>query len=356
MSMKIAMIGFGGVGQAFAEIVEEKHQELQQNHGLDVEIVAVSDVMKGSVFEPDGLNIPKLLECVKRTGSLESYPASRQGVKGWNSLETIENSQADVIIEVTYTDVKTGEPALTHCHRAFETGKSVITTNKGPVALAYQELNEKADQHDVFFGFEGTVMSGTPALRLPLETLAGNEIKEIRGILNGTTNYILTAMESGMTLNEALEKAQALGYAEADPTSDLEAYDVRYKAAILSNHVYGVQLDPEEIFCAGITGLSVDDIKEAEKAGEKWKLLARISQNNGTVKATVQPERVKQDDLLARVSGATNAIVYECDLSGPIMLTGAGAGLKETGFSLLIDLIHCHKQKQGTKIGGGSHS
>ncbi|GEN53320.1 homoserine dehydrogenase [Halobacillus faecis] len=354
--MKIAMIGFGGVGQAFAEIVEEKHQELQQNHGLDVEIVAVSDVMKGAIYQPDGLNITKLLECVKRTGSVESYPSSSQTIKGWNSLETIEKAQVDVIIEVTYTDVKTGEPALTHCHRAFETGKSVITTNKGPVALAYQELTEKAEKHDVFFGFEGTVMSGTPALRLPLETLAGNEIKEIKGILNGTTNYILTAMESGMTLNQALEKAQALGYAEADPTSDLEAYDVRYKAAILSNHVYGVHLDPDEIFCAGITGLSVEDIQEAKRDGEKWKLLARISQNKGKVKATVQPERLNQDDLLARVSGATNAIVYECDLSGTIMLTGAGAGLKETGFSLMIDLIHCHKQKQGSKIGGGSHS
>ncbi|CDQ18625.1 homoserine dehydrogenase [Halobacillus karajensis] len=349
MSVKVAMIGFGGVGQSFAEIVNEKQKELQQKYGLEVEIVAVSDVKKGAVYQSDGLNIPKLLDCVRRTGSLENYPETSQTIKGWSSLETIEQSNADVIIEVTYTDVKTGEPALTHCHRAFDTGKSVITTNKGPVALAYKELIEKAEDNEVFFGFEGTVMSGTPALRLPSETLAGNEIREIKGVLNGTTNYILTAMEEGMEFNQALEKAQALGYAEADPTSDLEGYDVRYKAAILSNHVFGVPLDPKDIFCAGITGLTAHDINEAAACDEKWKLLARIRQGNGVVTASVQPERIKNDDLLAGIMGATNAIVYECDLSGPIMLTGSGAGLKETGFSLLIDLIHCHKRKELSK-------
>ncbi|SFK59027.1 homoserine dehydrogenase [Halobacillus dabanensis] len=351
MSVKVALIGFGGVGQAFAEIIQDKQQELLRVHDLEVEIVAVSDVMKGAVYRREGLDIPHLLQCVKQLGSVEAYSKHKDIVKGWSSLETIVQSEADVIIEVTYTDVKTGEPALTHCHKAFETGKSVITTNKGPVALAYTELLEKAKKRGVFFGFEGTVMSGTPALRLPLETLTGNNIKEIRGILNGTTNYILTSMENGMEYPEALQKAQTLGYAEADPTSDVEGYDVRYKTAILSNHVWGIPLTFDDIPCEGISKLTAEDIAEAENNGEKWKLIARITQNGpGNVSASVKPERIKVDDLLAGVSGATNAIVYECDLSGPIMLTGAGAGLKETGFSLLIDLIHYQKQKQPSKI------
>lgn len=351
MSVKVALIGFGGVGQAFAEIIQDKQQELQQVHDLDVEIVAVSDVMKGAVYRREGLDIPHLLQCVKHMGSVETYSKHKDIVKGWSSLETIVQSEADVVIEVTYTDVKTGEPALTHCHKAFETGKSVITTNKGPVALAYTELLEKAEKCGVFLGFEGTVMSGTPALRLPLETLTGNNIKEIRGILNGTTNYILTSMENGMEYPEALQKAQSLGYAEADPTSDVEGYDVRYKTAILSNHVWGIPLTSDDIPCEGISKLTAEDIAEARRDGEKWKLIARITHNGpGNVSASVKPERIKADDLLAGVSGATNAIVYECDLSGPIMLTGAGAGLKETGFSLLIDLIHYQKQKQLSKI------
>ena len=351
MSVKVALIGFGGVGQAFAEIIDDKQKELQQVHDLEVEIVAVSDVMKGAVYRREGLDIPHLLQCVKQMGSVETYSKHKDIVKGWSSLETISQAEADVIIEVTYTDVKTGEPALTHCHQAFETGKSVITTNKGPVALAYTELLEKAEKHGVYFGFEGTVMSGTPALRLPVETLTGNDIKEIRGILNGTTNYILTSMENGMEYGEALQKAQSLGYAEADPTSDVEGFDVRYKTAILSNHVWGIPLTSDDIPCEGITKLTSEDIAEARHKGEKWKLIARIIHKGpGNVSASVRPERIKEDDLLAGVSGATNAIVYECDLSGPIMLTGAGAGLKETGFSLLIDLIHYQKQKQLSKI------
>lgn len=350
MSIKVALIGFGGVGQAFAQIIHEKQEKLEQENGLQIEVVAVSDLMKGSIYRPEGLDIPTLLECVKNQGTVEAYPGNKKTIKGWSSMDTIEGSCAEVIVEVTYTDVKTGEPALSHCHKAFETGKSVITTNKGPVALAYKELNKKAKDRGVFFGFEGTVMSGTPALRLPSETLSGNKIKEVRGILNGTTNYIITCMENGMKFHEALEKAQSLGFAEADPSSDLEGFDVRYKIAILAQHVFGEMIDPADIPCSGITGITIEDIEAAKREGERWKLLARLNQSDsGEITAVVQPERVSEDDPLAGVTGATNAIVYECDLSGPIMLSGAGAGLKETGFALLIDLIHYHKQKQRSK-------
>ncbi|WP_281974416.1 homoserine dehydrogenase [Halobacillus litoralis] len=350
MTIKVAFIGFGGVGQALAEIFIEKKKKLINAHDMDVSVVAVADLMKGSVYRPDGLEVKTVLECVRNDGSVETYPDDYQTIKGWSSIETIERCNADVIVEVTYTDVQTGEPAITHCHRAFEKGKSVITTNKGPVALAYKELTEKAEANNVFFGFEGTVMSGTPALRLPVETLAGNHIKEIKGILNGTTNFILTEMEKGMEYDKALEKAQQLGYAEADPTSDVEGYDIRYKTAILSSHVLGMPILHTDVSCEGITNLTMADVKEALEDGERWKLIARIINEGDTVTATVKPERIPIQDSLAGISGATNAIVFECDLSGPIMLTGAGAGLKETGFSLLIDLIHYKKRQTLAKI------
>lgn len=350
MSTKVAFIGFGGVGQSLAEIISERHHHLIEEHGLDISVVAVADMMKGSIYNPEGLNIPALLEAVRTEGTVEAYPAHPHNITGWSSLETIRQSNADVIVEVTFTDVHTGEPAITHCHTAFDMGKSVVTTNKGPVALAYQELSQKAREKNVFFGFEGTVMSGTPALRMPVATLAGNKITEIKGILNGTTNFIITEMEDGSTYEEALAKAQKLGYAEADPTNDVEGYDARYKAAILSNYLMGVPLTHTEIECEGITGLTKEQVQGALETKERWKLLARIKRVNGTVQAKVGPEKISAGDPLAGVSGATNAIVYECDLAGPIMLTGAGAGLKETGFSLLIDLIHFQKQRSHTTI------
>ncbi|MDL4841039.1 homoserine dehydrogenase [Aquibacillus rhizosphaerae] len=354
MTTKIAFIGFGGVGQSLAELLQRKKEQLKNSYELEPVVVAVTDVMKGSIYHSEGLDISKLLEVVKETGNVEDYPQEPGMVKGWDSFTTIANSNADVIVEVTYTDVETGQPAIDHIRTAFKYKKSVVTTNKGPVALAYNELNELAKENGVYWGFEGTVMSGTPALRMPVTTLAGNEIKEIKGILNGTTNYILTEMEKGKTYQEALEKAKSLGYAEADPTSDVEGYDARYKTAILSNYLMGVPIDAHDIYCKGISDMTMDTVKEASANNKKWKLLSRITkENDGTVTASVKPELIDNDDPLAGVSGATNAILYECDLSGPILLTGAGAGLVETGYSLLIDIIHFHRQNALTKIGGG---
>ncbi|UOQ45109.1 homoserine dehydrogenase [Halobacillus salinarum] len=350
MAAKIAFIGFGGVGQALAEILEERREDLNNKHGLETVVVAVADMKKGAVYDPGGLEITELLRCVREEGSVEAYSDGAHTVKGMTSLETIEKTNADIIVEVTFTDVKTGEPAISHCRTAFKHQKSVITTNKGPIALAYQELAEMAADHGVYFGFEGTVMSGTPALRMPKIALAGNEITEIKGILNGTTNYILTEMEKGHSYEEALSEAQKLGYAEADPTSDVEGFDARYKTAILANYIMGVPLSHTEVECAGITNLTVDDVQQALKEGAKWKLLSRVTLSNGQVSASVKPEKLAADDPLAAVTGSTNAILYDCDLAGPIMLTGAGAGLKETGYSLLIDLIHFQKQNSFAKI------
>lgn len=266
MAHKLAFIGFGVVGQGLAEILRDKKEVLKKEEGFEAVIVAISDLMKGSIYHPDGLDIDTVLQVLKETGNLENYPDVPGLVKGWDSFKTIRETNADTIIEVSYTDVKTGQPAIDHCKAAFETGKNVVMTNKGPVALAYRELYEIAKKHGVYWGFEGTVMSGTPALRMPITTLAGNDIKEIRGILNGTTNYILTKMEEeGLTYEEALKEAQRLGYAEADPTSDVEGYDAKFKIVILANYVMNAPLTVEEVSCKGITDITLKDIEDAKK-------------------------------------------------------------------------------------------
>jgi homoserine dehydrogenase len=188
-------------------------------------------------------------------------------------------------------------------------------------------------------------MSGTPTLRMPLTSLAGNDISEIKGILNGTTNYILTKMEEGLSYETALKEAQQLGYAEADPTSDVEGYDAMYKVVILANVIMNIPLTKEDVVRKGISHLTPDDIQHAKAEGKRWKLLARAKKEGDHVIASVGAETIPLTDPLAGVSGATNAITYYCDLAGPITIVGAGAGRTETGFSLLIDLINISRDQ-----------
>jgi homoserine dehydrogenase len=200
-TVQLAMIGFGNVGQGFAQILRDQGEDLARLFGLRFQILAVSDLLKGSLYHPDGLDPAVLLEAVQATGSLDSVAAQEHG---WDALTTIAKSGAEVVVELSYTDLKTGEPATTHLRQAIRAGKHVVTTNKGPVALHYPELKALADQHGVQIGVEGTVMSGTPSLRMGQELLAGAGIQRIQGIINGTTNYILTRMESGDTYASAL--------------------------------------------------------------------------------------------------------------------------------------------------------
>jgi homoserine dehydrogenase len=341
--MKIALIGFGTVGQGLAEILRDKADRLRDDCGFEAHIVAVSTRSRGSLHHPAGLELDALLNSIKNSGTLDAYPNAPGLKRGWDNLKIIRESNADTVVEISPTNIETGQPAIDHCRAAFASGKHVVTANKGPLALAYRELAALAQKQGVRFAFEGTVMSGTPALRLASATLAGNTISEVRGILNGTTNYILTQMEAGMSYQDALKRAQELGYAEADPTADVEGYDALAKVLILANVVMNMPLKKEEATCRGISQLTPADIAQAKAEGKRWKLIGRLKKENGRVIAGVAPEAIPLTDPLANVMGATNAITYQCDLAGPITLVGPGAGRKETGFSILIDLINIER-------------
>ncbi len=178
MKTKIALIGFGNVGQGLCEILLSKREYLKTQHNFDFEIVAVSDYTKGSVYSPKGLNIEKLLEIVKLNKTLNEYKIEDGIQTGWDALKTIRESNADIVCELAYTDIKNGQPATSHCFTALENGKHVVTSNKGPAALYYNELNVVAKNNDVKLMIEGTVMSGTPVLNLAQNALAGNNINK----------------------------------------------------------------------------------------------------------------------------------------------------------------------------------
>src|SRR5260221_8459991 len=337
--LRLALIGFGAVGQGLVEILDAKVSALEAEHGLRVTIVAVSTRSKGSLYRPDGLALRPLLDAIRK-GNLSHYPDETGLVRGLNPLATITQTNANCVIEISPTDLNTGEPALSHVRAAFGAGKHVIVANKGPVALAFTELSEQARRKGLFFGYEGTVMGGTPALRLAETALAGCTINAVRGILNGTSNYILTQMENGSPYADALADAQRLGYAEADPTAPVEGFAAAGKLIILTNIVLGRQLMLGDVSCTGITHITPEDIEAARISGERWKLIAQATINpQGMITASVKPERLPLSDPLAGVSGVINAVTYETDLLGPVTLIGPGAGGKQTGLALLSDLL-----------------
>jgi homoserine dehydrogenase len=342
---KIAIIGFGVVGQGLAEILLRNKERLRAEYGYEYSVVAVSDFVKGAAYDPKGLDLAKVLELAKSNG-ISRYPGAQTG---WDALDTIRKSNADVVAEATFTNIKTAEPAYSHFKAALESGKHLVTTNKGPTALFFRELAALAKSKKVQFKYEGTVMSGTPALNLAELCLAGSEIKEIRGIVNGTTNFILTNMEKGKSYAEALKEAQDLGYAEAVPDADVEGYDAMAKVVILAKAVMGADIKVADVDRTGITKITLDDINAAKAEGKRWKLIGRLSREGGVVRASVRPERLDVADPLAGVGGATNALTFSTGLIRNVTIIGPGAGKIETGYSILVDLLAIHRTAAGKK-------
>lgn len=338
--LRLALIGFGNVGQGLARILADRGTSLEERFGLRILITAVSDVQRGSVHEPGGLDAAELLAAVAKSGNVEGVAARDTG---WDARTTIRDARADVVAEMSFTDLATGEPALTHVREALERGLHVITTNKGPVALHFPELLAAARERGVRIEAEGTVMSGTPALYLGTELLAAAGVGRIEGILNGTTNFILTRMEAGSSYDEALAEAQAQGYAEADPSGDVDGHDAAGKVVILANRVMGGSLAMDDVERAGITGLSGDEVRAAASAGERWKLIGSVARTETGLRAEVGPRRLSADHPLAAVSGATNAVTYGTELLGDVTLVGPGAGRLETGYALISDLLAIHR-------------
>lgn len=337
---RLALIGFGSVGRGLAEILSLHHRRLLERYGLDVRIVAVC-TRRWCVYEPFGIDVAALLRAAT-SGAVSEWDC----IRAWNADAMITEVDADVLVEVSPTDLTTGEPATGYIRAAIARGMHVITANKGPIALHFAELRRLAQERGVMLGFEATVMAGTPALRLGWSDLAGCEIQEVRGIVNGTTNFILSAMERGMDYAAALKEAQRLGYAEADPTGDVEGYDAAGKAAILANVLMDAHLTPMDVEREGITGITPDMVAAATAARERWKLIARIWRDGQTVRAVVRPMRLRTGHPLAGVNGVTNALTISTDLLGDVTIIGPGAGSVATGFAIISDLLALHRMQE----------
>lgn len=337
----IALIGFGGVNRALAHLIAERNEQWQAELGFGLNIVAVTDLHLGSVVSINGIDARMLVETKFDKGGFARLSG---GSAEADNEKVIRQAPADIVAEATFTNATTGEPAVSHCRWALESGKHVVTTNKGPVALAARDLAALARRNNVCFEYEGAVMSGTPVIRMARITLAGAGLTGFEGILNGTSNFVLGRMEAGLGFSEAVAEAQALGYAEADPTADVEGHDVRLKVVILANELLGAGLKPADVTCKGISALGPEDIAAAAGEGTRWKLVGKaVREADGRIRASVAPQRLALSHPLAGVNGATNAVSFTTEMLGAVTVEGPGAGRIETAYALLSDIIAIHR-------------
>lgn len=337
---RIALVGFGGVNRALTQLIAERNELWKSEFGFSLRIVGATDLILGSVIDRSGVDAAALAALPSVKGAFANLPGG--SMEAFNE-SVIKHSGADIIAEATFTNPKDGEPAATFCRWALEAGKHVVTTNKGPIALHGEEIKDLASGNGVSFEYEGSVMSGTPVLRLARKTLAGSSIIGFEGILNGTSNYVLTCMEDGLGFAEAVAKAQQLGYAEADPTADVEGHDVRLKVVILANELLGARLQASDVACSGISGISASDIEAARQSGACWKLIGSARREpDGSVNASVEACLLPSGHPLAEISGVTNAVAFDTELLGVVTISGPGAGRVETAFALLSDIVAIH--------------
>ncbi len=351
--LRLALLGFGTVGQWLAKALHTHRGWLQQEFGLVVSIIGVATAHHGLIYHDNGLDIPTLLDLVAKRQPLAAHPK----VTHWtNILEGLQAISGDVLAEATGGTLRNGEPGVSYIRAALARGMHVVTSSKGPMALAGLELLSLARAQGVQLRMESTVMSGTPVLSTIREGMAGTRIRAIRGILNGTVNSILSAMMLGQDYAEALAQTQALGYAESDPTDDVEGDDPVAKTLILAAVVFGRALTPEQVVQQGITTLTREQVQQALDQGKRIKHVAslrllsidgtevsRETADNGIVptrlEARVKPIALPLSDPLARIDGLLNAIAIQTDTSQEVMVIGPGAGRFQAGQGMLADLI-----------------
>ncbi len=334
--MRIVLVGFGVVGRSFAELIDKEARKLELDYGLRPKIVGIAD-QKGAAVSDKGMDLRKALLSKKERGTLEGLGAEVY-TPGKKAIELIRETDAEVVVESTPTELKRGEPGLSHVKTAMQHGRHVICTNKGPLAIAMPALIELAHHNGVVFKFSGTVGGGTPVLDFAKKCLEGSEIRSISGILNGTSNFILSKMAAeGVVMADALAEAQRLGYAEADPAYDIGGFDTACKLVITSNYVMGSALSIRDVDIRGITEVTQEDIAKAKAKKGVIKLIGRVEGG-----AKVSPETVPSAHPL-NVSGTFNAVCFDTDLAGEITLVGKGAGGMETATSVLRDLIEIRR-------------
>ncbi len=334
--MKISLIGFGDLGQGLANVLQEKEAYLREKSDVFLDIVAVVD-SGGAVINEDGIKFQDLLEASEEEGSISEH--MDEGEKDTSAREVIKNIDSDLMVELTPTSIEDGEPGLTHIKEAMDRGKHVVTANKGPLVVAFEELEDLAESSGLEFKYSATVGGAMPILGLAKGQMSGDSISEVRGVLNGTSNYILTRMtEEEAPFDVVLNEAQDLGIAEEDPTLDIEGIDTAAKITILANALLDRSVKLEDVEVEGVTRIGTEVTRLARETGNEVRLVGIANSD----RLEVAPKLVPSGNPLV-VQGSLNSVTLKTDLAKEITITGFGAGPRETSSALLGDIVNIYK-------------
>lgn len=332
----LLLIGFGNVGRAFARLLLDKRQSLRQKFHLEWRVVGISTHRHGGALDPQGLDLDQAVSVVENGGQLDQLSIHSPPT---DTLQLIRSVDAHVMFENTPVNYQTGQPAVDHIRASLERGMHAITANKGPVVHAYQELTSLARSRGRCFYFESTVMDGAPIFSLFREALPAAELHSFRGVLNSTTNLILSLMEEGQSFEQAIAHAQSVGIAESDPSGDTMGWDAAVKVAALVTVLMNTPLKPDQVDRQGIEDLTLADVQEARSQGRRWKLVCTAERTHGEVRGRVRPELVDPNDPLHNIMGTSSAVTLDTDVLGALTVAEANPGPHTTAYGLLADFL-----------------
>ena len=334
-SYNLAIVGFGNVARSLLRLLISKETELRRRYDVRWRLTGIATRRNGWVADPDGLNPLAVLN--------NHWPASNPASAPHNIREWIERARADVVFETSSLNAATGEPAIDHIKAALEFGAHAITANKGPVVHAFQELTALAEEKDRRFLYEATVMDGVPIFSLFPLGLPATEIRGFSGVLNSTTNVVLTEIEKGRSFDDAVRRAQQMGIAETDPAADLDGWDSAVKVAAMAIVLLGVPLKLDQVRRTGIRDLSEEKIRSVRNSGMRYKLVCRADRRGAGVDCSVAPELLLASDPLANLEGSSSAVRFDLDVFG-LSLVEHNPGVEATGYGLLADFIRAVRE------------
>jgi homoserine dehydrogenase len=342
----LAFLGFGNVGQALARLLLAKRSDLEERYGIAWRASGIYTAHHGILIDAGGIDLEQAVATLAGGGRLD---ADRGGEPVTGGLDFIEHCHAAVLFENSPVNYQDGEPAVSHLQAALEHGMHALTANKGPVVHAYHRLRQLADERQLTFGFESTVMDGAPIFSLWREALPAADLRSFRGVLNSTTNLILTLMETGQSLEQALGEAQRIGVAETDPRGDLEGWDAAIKVAALVTVLMGRRCTPQDVERQGITGLTTEDVRQAARQEMRWKLICQAEPIGDKIRARVAPEKIGRQDPLYAITGTSSALTFQSDVLGPLIIAESDPGPETTAYGLLADMVNALTHRQSPR-------
>ena len=328
---KLCLVGFGNVGRELAKLVDRKRDELFAHYALDLRIVGIATGRHGAFMNRDGIATNLAL------GDWERLRQTSTPLP--DSVTLIRECGADAMIEMSPIDRDTGQPAIGHIEAALNAGQHAITANKGPLAHDYRRLRDLARSKSRALLFEATVMDGFPIFNLYRECLPATKVLGFRGVLNSTTNLILTKMEEGMSFDDAVRHAQDIGIAETDPSNDVDGWDSAVKVTVLCNVMMDADIRPQQVDRTGIRGITPEQVKHVLSQRRKIRLICSAEWRDGGLVTRVAPEEVAANDPTYRLYGTTSTISIRTDTLNQLTLLETAPTPAQTAFGVLADIV-----------------